>query len=245
MENQKNKLRLIALLIVLFLLVLGLGGYIVYDKALSNKETPKNELNNTNTNTNGNNQTTESSDNSGIQNNSQEVNNIVSYTSDFKVNTIDASKLDTSKLDYPNGDIKSSVLQEVYFGEHAETVDGNIHDNAYAKLTIDGRVRIIISSNSGKSGDAYLTNITNAVQILGFTKPIGNVEGQLCYILLSNGDVYYYTMGDVLNNKITATKVDTVKNVSRLFIYSHPKNTWELIAISENNQLISLNKESV
>ena len=43
MENQKNNTGLIVLVIVLFLLVLGLGGYIVYDKVLSNKETPVNE----------------------------------------------------------------------------------------------------------------------------------------------------------------------------------------------------------
>ena len=40
MEKEKNNSGLIALVIVLFLLVLGLGGYIVYDKVLSNKETP-------------------------------------------------------------------------------------------------------------------------------------------------------------------------------------------------------------
>ncbi len=39
MENQKNNSGLIALVIVLFLLVLGLGGYIIYDKVLSTKET--------------------------------------------------------------------------------------------------------------------------------------------------------------------------------------------------------------
>ena len=43
MENQKNNSGLVALVIVLCLLVLGLGGYIIYDKALSNKETPANE----------------------------------------------------------------------------------------------------------------------------------------------------------------------------------------------------------
>lgn len=37
MENQKNNGGLVALVIILCLLVLGLGGYIVYDKALSNK----------------------------------------------------------------------------------------------------------------------------------------------------------------------------------------------------------------
>ena len=41
MENEKSKNNgLILLVIVLFVLVLGLGGYIVYDKVLNNKETP-------------------------------------------------------------------------------------------------------------------------------------------------------------------------------------------------------------
>ncbi len=39
MENQKNNTGLIVLVIVLFLLVLGLGGYIIYDKVI-NKEKP-------------------------------------------------------------------------------------------------------------------------------------------------------------------------------------------------------------
>ena len=47
MENKKNNNGLIALVIVLCLLVLGLGGYIVYDKVLSNKTL---EGNNTNSN---------------------------------------------------------------------------------------------------------------------------------------------------------------------------------------------------
>ena len=46
MEKEKNNSGLIALVIVLFLLVLGLGGYIVYDKVLSNKETPTNNTDN-------------------------------------------------------------------------------------------------------------------------------------------------------------------------------------------------------
>ena len=46
MDNQKNNTGLIVLVIVLFLLVLGLGGYIVYDKVLNSKEAPENETTN-------------------------------------------------------------------------------------------------------------------------------------------------------------------------------------------------------
>lgn len=52
MENEKSKNNgLILLVIVLFVLVLGLGGYIVYDKALSNNN---NQTNTTDNNTNNN-----------------------------------------------------------------------------------------------------------------------------------------------------------------------------------------------
>ena len=46
MENQKSNSGLIALVIVLFLLVLGLGGYIVYDKVLSSRENSTNDTTN-------------------------------------------------------------------------------------------------------------------------------------------------------------------------------------------------------
>ena len=46
MEKEKNNNGLIALVIVLFLLVLGLGGYIVYDKVLSNDNETINNVNN-------------------------------------------------------------------------------------------------------------------------------------------------------------------------------------------------------
>ena len=48
MENEKSKNNgLILLVIVLFVLVLGLGGYIVYDKVLSNKSDETDKTNNT------------------------------------------------------------------------------------------------------------------------------------------------------------------------------------------------------
>lgn len=48
MENKEknNSGILIALVIVLFLLVLGMGGYIFYDKVLSNSDAPTNEITN-------------------------------------------------------------------------------------------------------------------------------------------------------------------------------------------------------
>ena len=55
LENQKNNGGLIALVIVFCLLVLGLGGYIVYDKVLSNKETPIDNSDSNNTDNNSSN----------------------------------------------------------------------------------------------------------------------------------------------------------------------------------------------
>ena len=45
MEKEKKKSKcLIFLIVILSLLVLGLSGYILYDKVLSNKEIPTNEV---------------------------------------------------------------------------------------------------------------------------------------------------------------------------------------------------------
>ena len=50
MENQKNNSGLVALIIVLCLVVLGLGGYIVYDKVLSNNPNNSESINENNNN---------------------------------------------------------------------------------------------------------------------------------------------------------------------------------------------------
>lgn len=52
MENRKNNGGLVALVIFLCLLVFGFGGYIVYDKALSDKKSDADNSENNTTNTN-------------------------------------------------------------------------------------------------------------------------------------------------------------------------------------------------
>lgn len=47
MKSQKNNSNSILLIIILLLIVFGLGGYIVYDKVLSNNSTSSGEINNT------------------------------------------------------------------------------------------------------------------------------------------------------------------------------------------------------
>lgn len=75
MDNQKNNKGLIALVIVLFLTVLVMGGYILNDKVLIDKKNPNNEI----------------TDNSGKENTSNKNNEINN-------NCIDSNEIDLSKL---------------------------------------------------------------------------------------------------------------------------------------------------
>ena len=134
--------------------------------------------------------------------------------------------------------LENGYVQEITF---PEIVNGN-YNNYYARINLKGKVVVQGSNTSVSNG--VLTNISNAVQLIHFEVPSINSD-QLCYILLANGDVYYYRIGDVDDGKLAATKVDGISNVKRLFIYYHEKNTHELVAIDKDNTLISLKKESV
>ena len=167
----------------------------------------------------------------------------VKVESDY-LKLIDISNFDTSKLNYPNGAIKDSVLQEISVdNEGNDAIEGNEETHVQMQLILDGRVKVVYTGRAD-SGDFYLSDINDAVQLINFTTTDGPRE-QLFYILLSNGDVYYYRVGDAYDKKAVATKVNNVSKIKRLFIYSHPKNMWELIAIDEKNQLISLKADSV
>lgn len=83
MENQKNNGGLIALVIVLFLLVLGLGGYILYDKVLNNKEVKCKDTENSAVDNN----TSSNSEENDVSDNNQNVsNNVNKELYSFEVN---------------------------------------------------------------------------------------------------------------------------------------------------------------
>ena len=221
MENKNTGL--VVLVIILSLLVIGLGGYIVYDKVL-NKDT---------------------------SNGVQDVNNEISNEIEDETNNSFAN----NEFDFNtncNAEYSSCVMEDLNFSAFSQSVEGDNIETFNVYLNTDGSIDINYSiiTHSGtpdvdsKYGKGKLSNITNAVQIVKFSIPSG-LNDQLIYILLNNGDVYYYRIGDIIDNKFEAIKVDNVKDVKKLFVYSHPKNSCEMIAITSDNKFTSLRKESV
>lgn len=219
MDQEKNKNGIVILLVILVII---LTAFCV----LLATETISFKSNSVDNNTD-NRHVTESNNPLENTNNSNDIN----------INSIDISNLDSSKLSTTEN-LENGYVQEITF---PEIVNGN-YNNYYARINLKGKVVVQGSNTSVSNG--VLTNISNAVQLIHFEVPSINSD-QLCYILLANGDVYYYRIGDVDDGKLTATKVDGASNVKRLFIYYHEKNTHELVAINKDNMLISLKKESV
>ncbi len=153
---------------------------------------------------------------------------------DTKINTIDINQLDMSKLDSTEN-INNSILQKITIGDKTKAYN--------IQINLDGKIHIYGNDNYSTYSDGELTNNSNAVQVIEFAKA-APIEEQLCYILTSNGKVYSYRVGDVFDKKLTASKIDSISDIKRLFIYSHGQS-WELIAIDKNNLLTSLAKEGV
>lgn len=116
----------------------------------------------------------------------------------------------------------------------------------YADLYLTGQVNIRTYKN-----DKWIKgnlNITNVIDIIEFSVPAEESE-QLLYLLTDKGDVYSYKFGEVDNNNFNANKVENVSNVKKLFISHFSKEnaggSWALFAITNNNDCIMINGESV
>jgi len=153
--------------------------------------------------------------------------------------------LDFSDLLLKDGDMSKGQVEDVYLPP-ADSIDV---DYSYSvQLQLSGKVLVFWNDEEGNYGEGYLENIDNAVDMIKFSIPAMPDE-QLFYFLLANGDVYSYRVGDCVEGSYTATKED-VSNVKRLFIHYPPAKenaggSWELYALTESNETVWLNGESV
>lgn len=120
-------------------------------------------------------------------------------------------------------------------------------------LLHSGKVKIyylgMSASNSQEYKSEMLSNVSDVTDIIQLNVA-GDPEEQLIYMLLSNGDVYYYKIGDCIQGNYTATKVDNVSNVKKLFVYNYPARksaggSWAIVAIKDNNETVALKNEGV
>ena len=152
---------------------------------------------------------------------------------------------DNYKLEYNGKDVSNSEVEQIHFSK-ANSIETDYDFNIV--MTLSGKVEVFTIDENGNKFNDYLNNISNVIDIIHFSIP-GSPNDQLVYMLLDNGDVYYYKVGDSINKKYTAKKVENISKVKKLFIYNESKvnagGNWELIAITEENKFISLNQQSV
>ena len=147
----------------------------------------------------------------------------------------------------------SDISQETIYISSEGTESLNSIYNYYVDLYSFGKVRIetigMGNQNSGEHSKEFISNVDGVVDIIQFNVA-GIPEEQLIYMLLNNGDVYYYRVGDSINKKYIATKVETVSHVKKLFIYNYPNEnngdgSWSIVAIKDNNETVALNTASL
>lgn len=177
--------------------------------------------------------------------NNKETNENTSNTQNNEIakeETTNEKIIDINKLNYDNKDISQATTEEFYISG----VDGNSYSYTIS-LLLSGKLKIV-TYNNNESNENYITNVNNIIDIIKYNIP-GQPEEQLIYMLDNNGDVYYYKVGDSIEKKHTATKVDNISNVKKLFLYSASKPNagarWELVAITNDNECIMIKSEGV
>lgn len=223
MNKEKNKNGIIALLVVIIIILVFLVVLAFTGTLKFNKIIKDTQSTNqtTNDNPSSNEKTTEES-----------------TSNDF--NTIDINK-----LDYNGKDISDGNVEHIYINRD-DSINLDYDFSVY--MTLSGKIKVITTDENGNSFNEYLSNINKATDIIHFSVA-GAPEEQFIYILLANGDVYYYRVGDSIEKKYMATKLDNISKVKKLFIYNEGKSnaggSWELVAITEDNKCVMLKKESV
>ena len=130
-----------------------------------------------------------------------------------------------------------------------ETVDFGFEKDYRADLDISGNVNVLkYSKSENEKSITGKLNVTGVIDIVQFNVPSMEAD-QLLYLLTDNGNVYYYRIGDIEKNNFSATKVESVSNVKKIFISDFSKanagGSWALFAITDNNDCIMIKGESV
>lgn len=156
--------------------------------------------------------------------------------------------IDVNEIDYNDKDLSEASVEQFSINRYGDELD--VVDYSYiVTMNLSGNVKVDTTDEKGNSYNGYLSNVNNVVDMIHFSVA-GKSDDQIIYMLVANGDVYYYKVGDSINKKYEATKVSFVSRVKRLFIYVPVLNkpaggSWTLLALDENNEVTELNSGSV
>lgn len=219
-KNSSKGNNIIVILLVLVIIILGGALYLSLTGTLKLENSKTNTINSSTEKSGG--VITEEKDNSEVT------------TKQKESNLLDLSKLDK----YKNYDGSYGEMVSYY------ELDDTTNINYSIKLTLDNKVKACIGHECSE-----LTNVKDVIDIKEMNIA-GTIDLIKYYILDDKGNVYYYELGNIKNSIFTVAKVDKVSSVKSLFNFSYfPKKNaggvWGIIAITENNEYIELDKQSV
>lgn len=223
MEKEKSNKKVIALLIIIIVILLVLCILFATETISFKSNQPNNENNKPSEN---------------ITDNIDDNNTTVENTTQKYFYNVEELNVKTLS-EYPNfSDISenTNIVEKIDFG----------YDEYEATLDLSGNVNIIRHSETEETN--INLNISGVIDIIHFSVPSVETE-QLLYLLTDNGDVYYYKIKNVEENNYNVTKVENVSDVKKIFISNSSKenagSSWALFAITDNNDCIMINGQSI
>ena len=223
MEKEKSNKKVIALLIIIIVILLVLCILFATETISFKSNQPNNENNKPSEN---------------ITDNIDDNNTTVENTTQKYFYNVEELNVKTLS-EYSNfSDISenTNIVEKIDFG----------YDEYEATLDLSGNVNIIRHSETEETN--INLNISGVIDIIHFSVPSVETE-QLLYLLTDNGDVYYYKIKNVEENNYNVTKVENVSDVKKIFISNSSKenagSSWALFAITNNNDCIMINGQSI
>ena len=215
-------------IVLLLLLIIGMGGYLVYDKAFMNDECVIDSGSNINNNKIENDETDNyvADDSSNMDDNNE-------------VGNVDSHYLITEIEHYKNVDGSYGMVEEILI---------NFSDESYRiRLSLDGKI-YVFDGNGNKMIDA-ISGVSDVVDIekFGSYTMLGR---EIIYILTKSGDIYVYDCVNLLDEKYIALKVDGVNGIERIMKinwcpWENSGCAMNLVAVTNDGKIIKLESFSV
>ena len=173
----------------------------------------------------------EETNDSNVINSNEQVNNNSSEKVDIIEQTLETTPFDNDKLHASISKIVTVPIAEISIKEYEESING---EKYYLRLLKNSKINITKNYSDFTSSISNISNVVDVVRL-----QMRGTENFMYYFLLSNGDVYYYTLQDLSKGKKEATKVDNISKVKRIintttYVKGNQPPTFSIVAITED-----------
>ena len=155
----------------------------------------------------------------------------------YDINNLEVKEYGSAEL-FKDIKDKENYLEKISVYDEEASYDAILSLNG--DVLVDGYVNE--KSYNGK------LNVDKIIDIVKFDVP-SDISNQLMYMLDEEGYVYSYKFGNINDSNYEVVKVDNLSNVKKIFISEYHKanagGSWALFAITNNNECVMINIESV